>query len=191
MTFKVAGILYSPCPWAWHQFGIPPSVVSTVGSLGREGGWEVTRKQQGPPVDSFDFCIFFFCENLGAERHWIVLDEILLLSIMKLWGNNPATCNWFLISFWMSPPSRRRFIPIGDRSGTWALGCVSNKCVGMSMCDLLLMNIKNFEGALWGSQNPRFRVSSCWQLHLWCWRGRGGEHWRQKIALGGNSGVKN
>lgn len=84
VTFKVAGILYSPCPWAWHQFGIPPSVVSTVGSLGREGGWEVTRKQQGPPVDSFDFCIFFFCENLGAERHWIVLDEILLLSIMKL-----------------------------------------------------------------------------------------------------------
>lgn len=52
---------------------------------GEGGGWEVTMKQRGPTVDSFDFCIFFFfCENLGAERHWIVLDEILLLSIMKL-----------------------------------------------------------------------------------------------------------
>lgn len=159
--------------------------------MGREGVGRSQWNNGGPPLIPLIFAFFFFCENLGAERHWIVLDEILLLSIMKLWGNNPATCNWFLISFWMSPPSRRRFIPIGDRSGTWALGCVSNKCVGMSMCDLLLMNINNFEGALWGSQNPRFRVSSCWQLHLWCWRGRGGEHWRQKIALGGNSGVKN
>ena len=81
---QVAGILYSPCPWAWHQFGIPPSVVSTVGRSGGRGVGRSQGNNGGPPVDSFDFCIFFFCENLGAERHWIVLDEILLLSIMKL-----------------------------------------------------------------------------------------------------------